>query len=156
MNYIVGEKLLAMKDPAVTPEKIQMYSGLTALALTSVYIVVYTMPNFRELVSEKVEKANGNVTVIISLYAVLVITAFLHSWTYYKLLNFTGSVSTGILQSLRAIGVFMLSSWLYCAKHSEQCMNQSKIISAVVVVSGVLYFTLLKKNRRKSEQPVDV
>jgi len=119
---------------------------MTGLGLVLAYVIFYTIPNWEHLVSVHVRDARGNVLVIVVAYMGMVLSAFLHSWSYYKLVKQTGSVSTGILQTLRAIFVFLLSSLFFCDNHPEQCLNTPKIMSAVVVITGVLYFTFLRRS----------
>jgi len=89
---------------------IQTYTGMTGLGLVLMYVIFYTIPNWEHLVSVHVREAHGSVIVIVVAYFGMMLSSFLHSWSYYKLVKQTGSVSTGILQSLRAIFVFLLSS----------------------------------------------
>jgi len=155
-NYIFSEQLLSLPNPP-SGNIIQTFSGIIPLSLVLIWIIFYTIPNWETLVSKHIVDTRGSILVILVTYLGLVLSAFLHSWSYYKLVKLTGSVSTGILQSLRAIFVFLLSSLFYCDNHPEQCLNTPKILSTVVVVSGVLYFTYLKKgDTAKSRKNVTI
>jgi len=149
-NYIISEQVLSSPSPP-SGGTVQVYTGLTGFGLVFAYIFFYTIPNWEILVSVHVKESHGSVFIIIFTYMGLVLSAFLHSWSYYKLVKQTGSVSTGILQSLRAIFVFILSSLFYCNNHPEQCLNRPKIASVFVVVFGVLYFTFLQRTELSSK-----
>jgi len=143
-NYIVSEHVLSLPDHP-SANHVQTYTGLTSFLFVLCYLFFYTIPNWHTVFSEPVKKSNGNLGIIMVVYVGLIISAFLHSFSYYKLVKQMGSVSTGILQSLRAVCVFFLSSLFYCEDHPEQCLSKVKILSAVVVIGGVLYYTYLKK-----------
>src|SRR5262245_59303264 len=71
--------------------------------------------------------ASSSVYLLVLLaYAVLVIAALFHGSSYYRLIQSTGSVTTAILQSLRAVSVFYLSDVFFCGQHPEQCLNKYK------------------------------
>lgn len=72
-------------------------------------------------------------------------SAFFHSYAYYRLLSKVGSISTGLLQSIRAVSVFLASHYFFCGSHSEQCMNKQKILSTIIVFVGVTGYSLTTK-----------
>jgi len=140
----VSESILASSS-SPPGSVIQLYTGVTGFILVLSYIIMYTIPNWNTLVTQNIKNASGSIIVIVVTYMGLILSAFLHAWSHLKLVKHTGSVSTAILQSLRAIFVFFLSSMFFCGAHPEQCINIPKIASAVVVVFGVSYFTYLQK-----------
>jgi len=147
-NYIVSEAIILSVYPPPGPV-IQLFSGITGFVLVLVYIMLYTIPNWENLVTANIQKSSGSVVIIILTYIVLIFSSCIHSWSYLKLLKQTGSVSTGILQSLRASCVFFLSSLFFCTHHPEQCINPPKIASALIVIFGVTYFSYLSKTEVK-------
>eukprot|EP01125_Pyxidicula_operculata_P021133 TRINITY_DN8033_c0_g1_i2.p1 TRINITY_DN8033_c0_g1~~TRINITY_DN8033_c0_g1_i2.p1 ORF type:complete len:218 (+),score=41.15 TRINITY_DN8033_c0_g1_i2:122-775(+) len=155
VNYVVGEIIISSPNPPPA-QRIQVLSGLTSFFIVSIYFVTYTIPNWNEWVVKRVNDVGGNWIVIVITYFALMMSAFFHSWSYYKLLQHTGSVSTAILQSLRAISVFSLSSVLFCDIHKEQCINTAKSLSTIVVVLGVLYFTYLKNVKNKKPKTLRI
>jgi len=138
--YIISEGLLTSKNPP-SPQRLQTFDGIYVAILVTIYLITYTIPNFKTLVYDKVEEHQGVWSIIIMVYMVLVLSGFLHSYTHFKLLSSIGSVSTGILQSLRAISVFAFSAWFFCEGHPNQCFTISKGISTVIVIGGILYFS---------------
>jgi drug/metabolite transporter (DMT)-like permease len=158
LNYVLIESIISA--PTAPPSQvIQGYAGAYSLGLISIYVVLHTLPNWHVLVTENVTKSNGNWTFIAFVYFGKTCAAFFHSYSYYKLVSLVGAVSTGVLQSLRAVSVFLISAVLFCGLHHEQCYNMMKAISTLVVVSGLYYFSHLKmkelkKNTAKLELPI--
>jgi drug/metabolite transporter (DMT)-like permease len=146
--YILSENILTQKN-APTPQQLQTLDGVYVAILVTAYLVCYTIPNFETLVLDEVREADGNWTWIICTYLALVLSGFLHSLTYFRLLGSVGSVSTGILNSLRAISVFGMSALLFCNNHPNQCFTLNKGASAVVVICGVLFFSRVSAGHSK-------
>jgi drug/metabolite transporter (DMT)-like permease len=148
LNYVLIESIITA--PSAPPgQVVQGYAGLYSLGLISIYIVLHTLPNWHTLVTENVTKSHGNWTFIVFVYIGKTCAAFFHSYSYYKLVSLVGAVSTGVLQSLRAVSVFLISALLFCKLHHEQCYNVMKAVSALVVVSGLYYFSHLKMKEQK-------
>jgi drug/metabolite transporter (DMT)-like permease len=153
LNYVYNECILT--GPNAPPaEKAQALIGVYSLSLLSFWIVFYTLPRWRSLVLDEIEEFQGNVIVIIIFYILLTAASFGHSLAYYQLLRLVGAVSTGVLQSLRAVTVFVMSSLLFCNTHREQCYNFIKFISTVLVINGLLYFSYLKSLEGNSHSQV--
>jgi len=152
--YILSESILTQKN-APTPQKLQTVDGIYVALLVTSYLFAYTVPNFKVLVMDSVEKQGGNWLLIIITYIVLVLSGFGHSLTYFRLLGSVGAVSTGILNSLRAISVFGISAWLFCDSHANQCFTTNKGISAIMVICGILYFTRVTASQSNASKKVD-
>ena len=78
------------------------------------------------LVSSAVFERGGKWTVIWIMLFMQWAAAGLHSSTYYGLINSVGGVSVGVLNGLRSVGVFALSSVLFCRSNPEQCYTFRK------------------------------
>lgn len=142
------------KSP-ITPTVVQSFSGVFCLCMTTLYVLMYTLPRWNELVSESVQLHNGDAAVIIAMFLVMSVASFLHDISFYFLLGSVGAVSTGIIQCLRAVLVFIISSWLFCSAFPEQCFNVFKGISAILVSFGVLYFSFQSSRSKKRVYAVD-
>lgn len=57
-----------------------------------------------------------------------------HGLTYFLMLSSSGAVTTGIMQSLRAVCVFAISSVLYCSHQESQCFDTRRGIATLIVV----------------------
>ncbi|ORX97917.1 hypothetical protein K493DRAFT_406759 [Basidiobolus meristosporus CBS 931.73] len=115
--YVTNEKVVS-KPGAPTPEEICTWS----------------------LVRQPIETHGGNPVHISICYGLLVLASFGHSFTYFRLLGSVGAVSTGVLQALRAISVFLASSFAFCSRDTHQCFTREKAISTAIVVMGVTGF----------------
>lgn len=141
LHYVVSESVVGTPHPP-SLTLIQGITGGYALTVLTIYSLFHTVPNFNILVIDNVKHANGNVYVVVTVYFLLVFSAFLHSVTYFRLISSMGSVSTGVLQSLRAVTVFGLSAILFCDEyHHENCFNMMKLASTLVVVCGILIYS---------------
>ncbi|KAK9763599.1 hypothetical protein K7432_009573 [Basidiobolus ranarum] len=137
--YVLNEKIVS-KPGAPSPEEVCSWVGTTAGSLCWVYIIAYTVPRWNTLVVGPIELHGGNNIQIVICYGLLILASFGHSFTYYRLLGSVGAVSTGVLQALRAISVFIASSFAFCSFDSHQCFTKEKGISTAVVVLGVTAF----------------
>ena len=89
---------------------------LYTLLYTGAYWAAYTLPNWERLMTKPVEEAKGSWMVVGFMLVALVLASFGHSVTYFALLSEVGSVTTGILNALRAVFVFVLR----CVHSSEK------------------------------------
>ena len=87
---------------------------------------------------KNIERNGEDFALIALLYMGLTLSSFLHNWAHFFLLRSTGAVSTGVLQALRSIGVFVVSSLLFCDQYATQCMTSLKTIACLLVSAGVL------------------
>lgn len=69
-----------------------------------------------------------------------------HGLTYFLMLGSSGAVTTGIMQSLRAVCVFAISSVLYCGHQESQCFDTRRGVATLLVVSGVLFYSWAKSH----------
>lgn len=60
-----------------------------------------------------------------------------HGFTYFMMLETSGAVTTGIMQSLRAVCVFLLSSILYCSYQESQCFDTKRGVATLIVVNNL-------------------
>lgn len=140
-SYVMVEWVLNdATDPPVERD-IQAYAGLYGLCIISIYIMLHTVPNWSTLVTASIAAKHGSPLWVFITYAALSFSSFLHGVSYYKLVRSIGAVSTGVLQSLRAVSVFGISSLAFCGQHSEQCINSAKVISMIVVSAGLIGYS---------------
>ncbi len=80
--------------------------------------------------------------VIWLIFAILIAAAFGNGITYFILMNEAGSLVTGILLIAKSILVFLVSAFLFCDQHIEQCFSGWKALSSFVIVAGVSMFVV--------------
>ncbi|GJJ73362.1 hypothetical protein EMPS_05720 [Entomortierella parvispora] len=139
--YVLSDKVLSTFKPTPVPEKVCSMVGGYAALLTFIYLCVYTFPNWQTEVVEVVEAHGSNWTGIIMVYPLVTISSMLHSLNYYVLLSRINNIAVGIMQSLRAVLVFVMSHYLFCGISQTQCFNEWKFISAIVVIGCVTLFS---------------
>ncbi|KAF9570879.1 hypothetical protein EC968_001318 [Mortierella alpina] len=139
--YVLSDKVLSTFKPKPIPEKVCSMVGTYASLLTFIYLCVHTFPNWQTEVLDVVAAHQGSWTTIIIVYPLLTISSLLHSLNYYVLLSRINNIAVGILQSLRAVLVFVMSHYLFCGVSATQCFNQWKFVSAIVVIGCVTLFS---------------
>lgn len=78
-------------------------------------------------------------------YCVVVASNAGHALAYYRLMGQTDSVTTGLMASLRAVGVFVVSAILFCSQQESQCLTLGRAAAAALVVGGVMVYSAGKK-----------
>lgn len=147
LNYILFEKALTTgKVTPPTPQQVCVMTGVFGTLLNAVYIAVFVLRDLDQFVP------TASATYVAVLYGAYTLCAWLHNITFFELLTTSGAVSTGILQALRAISVFLLSSALYCSSDPNQCMNSAKFFSLVLVVIGVIKYSVETSRAERSKE----
>jgi len=108
--YVLNEYLMTRGPNPAPPRELCTTIGIFGSLFCLAYIILYPLRNFDEIVVKNVVEHNGNILVILCCYFLLVLSSFLHSWSFYYLMRSEGAVSTGILQPLRAVIVFFTSA----------------------------------------------
>ncbi|KAH9095051.1 putative TPT domain-containing protein [Aphanomyces euteiches] len=115
---------------------------------------VLVLPQWTHVITEPVIKAQGNPMHILGALGLYTLSQLAHGLTYFMMLGSCGAVTTGIMQSLRAVCVFGLSSVLYCSRQESQCFDAKRGIATLFVVSGVLFYSWAK-GQTKIRKPID-
>jgi hypothetical protein len=147
LAYVFDERIV--EDYSISGENLCVYTGIFSTFYSLCYMGVYTIPRWETLMSDEVRAAGGSWDQIAFGFALVCFSAYLHNWSYFHIVEKPGgSLTAGVLQSLRAVMVFYFSSLLYCNSHPEQCLTLSKSLSAFVVIIGVVTF-IVASNRSK-------
>lgn len=154
MSYVLAEATMKFSRLTLTPRVVCVRIGATASALFAAYILVSTLPNWDERVAEPIEAHGGVMESIVFAYVAFCASALLHSVAYFALVGTLGAVMTGLLQSLRAVAVFLLSAALFCSRQHSQCYTAERAFSTLVVVSGVLMYSYGKASAGGKPLPV--
>ncbi|KAG2176518.1 hypothetical protein INT44_007181 [Umbelopsis vinacea] len=143
--YVFSDHILSQQVPGPSPIRVCSYVGAYCTVLSVIWISVYTIPRFDELIHVSPDVSMQSIA---GMYGLLILASATHAWNYYELIGRTGNVATGILQGLRAILVFGLSHFWYCSSDSAQCFTVWKGWGSVMVVGCVLMFTLGGKSKQ--------
>ncbi|KAJ5070706.1 hypothetical protein M0811_01686 [Anaeramoeba ignava] len=140
ISYTFSEYLITSEQVS-SPFELCSYMGKISSLLVTLYIFVVVMPNWGNLVSEPIEKKVGNPYLIFVTYLLLIFGAFFHNISYFSILETNGSVIIGIMQAIRAVLVFIFSSFFYCGIQSSQCYTFAKFFATLFVFFGTITYS---------------
>ena len=100
---------------------------------------------------ENGQSYDGNIYYIIGGFALLVLVDTIHAASFFTLLKNIGAVASALLKGLQMVIVIALSAFFFCSKESSQCLTVSKVLSALLVLSGVICYGVggSSQNERK-------
>ncbi|KAF1328580.1 hypothetical protein FI667_g6744, partial [Globisporangium splendens] len=142
-NYVAGEYTLKLPERP-EPKELCLKLGTACVAVIAVYQCFFVLPHWHELVTMPIAEANGSTSGILTALGGYTLSQLAHGITYFMMLGSSGAVTTGIMQSLRAVCVFAISSLLYCSKQESQCFDTKRGIATMIVVSGVMFYSWAK------------
>ena len=127
--------------------------GIVACLAFLVWQFFYTLPRFQILILDEMNNAGTSALQAICILLSITVANVLHSVTFFQTLkDFPGgATSAGVLKGLQAVLVFLISSVVLCGRigGSEMCWTQTKLLSLIVVVCGILFYC--KSTTSKSE-----
>uniref|UniRef100_A0AAV1TUG0 Uncharacterized protein n=1 Tax=Peronospora matthiolae TaxID=2874970 RepID=A0AAV1TUG0_9STRA len=148
-NYVTGEYTLALVERP-QPKELCLKIGAICLAVIAVYQSIFVLPSWDVLVTKPIVDANGNTINILFALAAYTLSQLAHGLTYFVMLGSSGAVTTGIMQSLRAVCVFIISSMMYCSQQESQCFDTKRGVATLIVVSGVMFYSWAKSQQGKA------
>lgn len=91
-------------------------------------------------------------------FVCLVIVNTVHAFSFFRLLKNMGAVASALLKGVQAIMVIAISAVVYCPTEEAQCLTRSKLLSSIVVLSGVLsygYGSYLRTNEHSTKRTTE-
>lgn len=146
LSVVIGEYTLNLPERP-SPRELCARIGQTCVGIIMVYMICYVMPNFDFFVTSQVRAVSGSPGRIVTGLVLYTFSQLTHAVTYFIMLGHCGAVTTGVMQSIRAVSVFGLSSVIFCAHDQAQCYDTKKGIATFLVVIGVLYYSFAKARR---------
>ncbi|CAN8066995.1 unnamed protein product [Agarophyton chilense] len=150
-NYVIAEHVLDdlandhdQESDTLPPPSgldLSLYTGGSCLFIFGAYVLTYTVPNWKQLVVHSIEQHHGNRTIIVEEYIYLTVASFFHAITHYDVVASVGAVPIGVLNAIRAVSVFGVSSLFFCSNQASQCYNSRKGISTAVVILGAIGYS---------------
>lgn len=135
IEYVWSERAFGMHK--IDGTQFCFWSGVWGLVITVLWLVLYTIPNWDELVTQEIEKVNGRVWLICVIYVLHIINNAMHNWAWFTVCELEGGTSTGLLMGVKAAFLFFGSSVSFCSpEHPEQCLTRYKLAAVVCVISG--------------------
>ncbi|GLE03897.1 hypothetical protein PINS_up012808 [Pythium insidiosum] len=147
-NYVTGEYTLKLPERP-QPKELCLKIGTACVGIIAIYQLFFVLPVWHELVTKPIEEAHGSTSRILVALAGYTLSQLAHGLTYFMLLGSSGAVTTGIMQSLRAVCVFAISSVLYCSRQESQCFDTKRGVATLIVISGVMYYSWAKSQVAK-------
>ncbi|KAJ3054286.1 hypothetical protein HK097_002168 [Rhizophlyctis rosea] len=141
--YILNDHILSTNPTTFPPRKLCVQVGSTSTLLTTLIMLLVSLDTVLAMPLTDSSVIFG--------YVILILSALFHNLTYFELLEGTGAVATGVLQALRAVMVFGLSHVMFCESDSMQCFTPMKGVATVVVVCGVVGFSVAKASAGKGK-----
>lgn len=139
--------------------------GIVAMVVFLLWQIFYTLPRIEPLILVPMREAGTTALHALIILVTITLANYVHSITFYVTLRHFpgGATSAGVLKGLQAVLVFAVSAMILCERWggNEMCWSNSKGISLVVVVSGIMIygtFTEKKgnmKERRKEEEIIN-
>jgi drug/metabolite transporter (DMT)-like permease len=118
--------------------------GIVACLAFLLWQIFYTLPRFQTLILDEMNNVGTTVFQAVCILISITIANVLHSVTFFQTLkDFPGgATSAGVLKGLQAVLVFLISSVVLCGRigGSEMCWSQTKLLSLIVVVIGILWY----------------
>lgn len=155
LTYCLSEGVMTKLDENVSVQANCAIQGIVASLILLCWQLVYTRPRFEELVWEPVQESRTSWSYAWSILFGFALANFVHSFCFFHTLKHFpgGSTSAGVMKSLQAVLVFIVTSIAFCGKlgGQEMCFSKLKLISLVVVVSGVTLFG--KATHQRYQEP---
>ncbi len=127
--------------------------GLVSSMLTGTWVLLVTVPRWEALVTAPMVRAGGEAPWAMGLFAAYALLSGLHTLFYYKLVVSAGGVVVGVVQGMRAVGVFVVAALLFCSRQESQCFSMLKALATVVVVMGVFQYVRATSQAEKRSKP---
>ncbi|KAI8974937.1 hypothetical protein BDB01DRAFT_728600 [Pilobolus umbonatus] len=87
--YVYSDYLMSQYTPAPLPARICFYSGIYTSIISVIWITLYTLPRFDELIHITEGTPIG---LVVGVFIMVIVGNATHSWNYYELIDRTGSV----------------------------------------------------------------
>jgi drug/metabolite transporter (DMT)-like permease len=146
LTYILSEKIMVQNVDRIPPENLSYIMGFVGTCIYLIWQIVYTLPNFHELVVVQIIIHNGRVYVIIVSFIMLILVNFIHAFCFFNLLGSIGATTTGVLKGVQTVIVFILSHFAFCSLQRSQCFTIDKGASLVIVVIGIIGYSCFYQN----------
>eukprot|EP00878_Enallax_costatus_P022708 GHUV01024111.1.p1 GENE.GHUV01024111.1~~GHUV01024111.1.p1 ORF type:complete len:163 (+),score=51.59 GHUV01024111.1:308-796(+) len=116
-----------------------------SLVATCAHQLLYSLPNWRQLVLEPVAASEYSGNSIAASHILYGLVTALHNSVQVKLLGSHGAMTVGLVNAVRASVVSFVSSWLFCTSVAHLCITYCKATSALVVTAGAALWVLAGK-----------
>lgn len=143
----------ALFDRADAPSEGMLGSmiGVSIMAVLGTYEILHVIPNWQTMVVAPIQHENNGATMveILGMYAFLTLMNGLHQLSFYLIMSLgpTSAIAGSINKALTAVILFFLADQLFCFKIPTTCINNYKILGAIGVVSGILFYSYVSPRK---------
>eukprot|EP00768_Dysnectes_brevis_P005880 gnl/Dysnectes_brevis/4425_a5944_1005.p1 GENE.gnl/Dysnectes_brevis/4425_a5944_1005~~gnl/Dysnectes_brevis/4425_a5944_1005.p1 ORF type:complete len:353 (-),score=91.05 gnl/Dysnectes_brevis/4425_a5944_1005:37-1095(-) len=156
-TYFCAEALLRRPDQRdLHPQRLCGLVGIFDIVWLSLYVLIYTVPRWQELVVDPIVDAGSRWTEIAILYVLLTLVDALHAGFFYNMIGVVGSVSMAVFKTVASVGVFIGSALIFCGVDQSECMNVYKVVSLFTVCGGVVGYSVFTARRADSDGKIGV
>lgn len=141
LTYIATEYVLIKVDEAISPELLCSISGFIPALFYAAWQLMYTIPNYEQVIVQSIETAHGNADIVTLCYVLLGIAAFVHSTLFYYLIHSLGSTMTSSSKIIQALIIFVASHYAFCPARKSQCLTTSKTVSFAATLVGIAMYS---------------
>jgi drug/metabolite transporter (DMT)-like permease len=145
LTYVLYEIMLTQGEDQLTVRLNCSIQGVVACSAYLIWQLCYTRYHITTLITEPMQIAHTTLFGAVLILFSFAVSNLVHAFSYFHTLKYypMGAVSAGVMKGLQAVLVFVFTSIIYCNRigGKEMCFNQSKLISLIVVVTGVLLYT---------------
>ncbi|KAK3235433.1 hypothetical protein CYMTET_54368 [Cymbomonas tetramitiformis] len=137
---LINFRLPASKS--VPSNQISAASSRVGLTVMTIYMLVYTFPNWNSLVTSPLQVNGVAVSEAALSYMANMALYVWHNTMYMEVTRLAGAVGNGLVNSVRSAVVVLAGVLLYCREDMPSlCLNEAKAISVTLVVLGGLIYT---------------
>jgi drug/metabolite transporter (DMT)-like permease len=142
LTYVMSEGI--MQQDKVTVQANCAIQGMVCCTCVALWQVIYTRTHVEDVLLRPMQEAGTTWIHAALILLSFALANFVHALCFFFTLRHFpgGATSAGVGKGLQAVLVFGVTSLLYCGRlgGAEMCFSNLKLISLVVVVSGVVLF----------------
>ncbi|TNJ26971.1 hypothetical protein GMRT_15098 [Giardia muris] len=147
--YWVSEYFCLATERPIHSRHLAGFMGIFGVSIFLSYTLAETVPRWEALFVEPVHDKQGNYLYIFLLYLLLILFDWVHLYAQFTAVVSVGAVMVGVNKAISSVGVFVISHFTFCKVESANCIDVYKICSLVLVVSGVVCYTLASNRYKK-------
>lgn len=149
---VVYEHLASLK--ALSHVQINLRMSLTGFVLLVLYQTFYTWPNRERLILEPLAKSGQDPYNVLFSHILFGVCFTGHAMIQGRVLEKSGAMAVGVVNSLRAATVSIVSALLFCGPSAQQqCLDARKGASAAIISVGALIWATAPTQQPK-KRPV--
>lgn len=136
------------------PREMTALQSAVACFCLGLWQLVYTWPRWHELVDTPMRIAGTTIWGALRLFLLFACANMLHASTFFFTIAHYpgGSTSAGVFKGLQAVLVFVVAHWMFCDSDTpEMCWSLSKLISLIMVVTGVIIYNAEQRHKPQTE-----